>query len=59
LQPQPPKTSYLLMIQKVELIQGKIITTDDQPAAYVSVGLKEINRFTITDEKGHLQHQEY
>ena len=34
------------------VIQGRIITTDDQPAAYVSVGLKEINRFTITDEKG-------
>ena len=33
-------------------IQGRIITTDDQPAAYVSVGVKEINRFTITDEKG-------
>ena len=34
------------------MIQGTINTTDDQPAAYVSVGLKEINRFTITDEKG-------
>ena len=33
-------------------LQGRIITTDNQPAAYVSVGLKEINRFTITDEKG-------
>ena len=34
-------------------IEGKIITTDNQPAAFVTVGLKEINRFTITDDKGN------
>jgi iron complex outermembrane receptor protein len=33
-------------------IHGKITTTDNQPAAYVTVGLKEINLFTSTDEKG-------
>jgi iron complex outermembrane receptor protein len=33
-------------------IQGKITTTDNQPAAYVTVGLKEINRFTSTNEQG-------
>ncbi len=33
-------------------IQGKITTTDNQPAAFVTVSLKEINRFTATDEKG-------
>jgi iron complex outermembrane receptor protein len=34
-------------------IEGKIVTTDNQPAAFVTVGLKEINRFTITDDKGN------
>jgi iron complex outermembrane receptor protein len=34
-------------------IEGKIITTDNQPAAFVTVSLKEINRFTITDDKGN------
>lgn len=33
-------------------IQGKITTTDNEPAAYVTVNLKEINRFTATDERG-------
>jgi iron complex outermembrane recepter protein len=33
-------------------IQGKITTTDNQPAAYVTVSLKEINRFTSTNEQG-------
>src|SRR5688500_11435591 len=33
-------------------VQGRITTTDNQPAGFVTVGLREINRFTITDEKG-------
>jgi len=34
-------------------IQGRITTTDNQPAAYVTVGLKELKRFAITDETGN------
>jgi iron complex outermembrane receptor protein len=33
-------------------IQGKITTMDNQPAAYVTVSLKEMDRFTATDERG-------
>lgn len=33
-------------------IQGRITTTDEQPAAYVNVSMKEINRATFTDERG-------
>ncbi|HYO21241.1 MAG TPA: TonB-dependent receptor, partial [Flavisolibacter sp.] len=34
------------------IVQGRITTTDNQPAAFVTVSLKEINRFTSTDESG-------
>lgn len=37
------------------IIQGKIITTDNQPAAYVNVSLKEIGKNTFTDERGAFQ----
>lgn len=33
-------------------VQGKITTTDNQPAAYVNVILKENRRSTLTDERG-------
>ncbi len=33
-------------------VQGHIQTNDNQPAAYVTVTLKEANRSTITDENG-------
>lgn len=33
-------------------VQGHIQTIDNQPAAYVTVTLKEVNRSTITDENG-------
>lgn len=34
------------------IISGKIVTTDSQPAAFVTIAIKETNQFTTTDEKG-------
>ena len=34
------------------LVSGQIITTDHQPAAYVTVSLKGTSKFTTTDENG-------
>ncbi|MEI6948782.1 TonB-dependent receptor [Paraflavisolibacter sp. H34] len=34
-------------------IQGRITTTDNKPAAFVNISLKEINKNTLTDEKGY------
>lgn len=34
------------------LVSGQITTTDNQPAAYVTVSLKGTNKFTTTDEQG-------
>jgi iron complex outermembrane receptor protein len=39
--------------QPTGIISGQILTTDNQPAAYVTVTLKGTNRTTMTDEKGH------
>ncbi|HEX2535266.1 MAG TPA: TonB-dependent receptor [Chitinophagaceae bacterium] len=37
---------------KTGSIQGRILTTDGQPAGSVSISLKELDRTTITDEQG-------
>ena len=34
------------------IVHGRILTTDNQPAAYVTVTLKEAGRSTITNENG-------
>jgi iron complex outermembrane receptor protein len=33
-------------------ISGKVLTTDGQPAAYVNVMVKELQKFAVTDESG-------
>ena len=42
------------LIDEIETgsIQGRITTTDNQPAAYVNVSIKENNRTSFTDENG-------
>jgi iron complex outermembrane recepter protein len=36
----------------IGIISGQITTTDNQPAAFVTVSLKGTNKFTTTDEQG-------
>ncbi|MES1216495.1 MAG: TonB-dependent receptor, partial [Bacteroidota bacterium] len=35
------------------VITGQVTTTDNKPAAYVTIALKGANKFTITDETGY------
>ncbi|HEV8287051.1 MAG TPA: TonB-dependent receptor [Chitinophagaceae bacterium] len=35
------------------IISGQVTTTDNKPAAYVSISIKGTNKFSITDENGY------
>ena len=50
---QPANNAGQLSEEKeTGIVQGSIHTTDNQPAAYVTVKLKEAGRITISNENG-------
>jgi len=47
------KTTEIPEDKETGIVKGIIQTTDNQPAAYVTVSLKDANRTTFTDESGN------